>query len=139
MFSEEELESLELDNGFEKSSVSILINRKGTSVSSSYEVGMAVCIPIKRTSGFGDKVRWRLQYYSFLDDKRSLNNIDSILNRLVELEVVHICCTENALVSFYLLEHTCIDSIFRQERMVMKQHNEKVKKYQPSSKKWESW
>ena len=103
MFTDEVIEETTIeDKGFETSSVSIIINRKGTTVSSCYDVGMAVCMPRKRTT-MGEKVRWKLQYYSFLDDKRSLNNIDSILNRLISLDVVHICCTESALVC------ACID------------------------------
>eukprot|EP00586_Coscinodiscus_wailesii_P004047 CAMPEP_0172488912 /NCGR_PEP_ID=MMETSP1066-20121228/18624_1 /TAXON_ID=671091 /ORGANISM="Coscinodiscus wailesii, Strain CCMP2513" /LENGTH=824 /DNA_ID=CAMNT_0013256417 /DNA_START=47 /DNA_END=2521 /DNA_ORIENTATION=+ len=79
-------------------SAAIVISRRGlknTSQSCCYAIALAAIIPRKRT-GLDDNIIHNLTYYSFLDDKHSFHNLDSLLTRLSPLSVVHISCTESA-------------------------------------------
>lgn len=50
--------------------------------------------PIKR-SGHGDKISHTLQYFTFLDDRRSFANVDALLTRFAPVSTVYVACTES--------------------------------------------
>lgn len=55
---------------------------------------MVVRKPLKR-SGHGDKVSHKLEYFSFLDDRRSFANVDALLTRFAPVSTVYVACTES--------------------------------------------
>jgi len=50
--------------------------------------------PVKR-SGHGDKVSHKLEYFTFLDDRRSFANVDALLTRFAPVSTVYVACTES--------------------------------------------
>lgn len=50
--------------------------------------------PHKR-SGLDDKIRHRLQYFTFFDDRRSFANVDALLTRLAPVGAIYVACTES--------------------------------------------
>ena len=83
--------------------VAVVLSRSTESATSSgkssatapVKVAVAVRTPRKRT-GPGDQIRYSLQHYAFLDDRRRFTNLDALLTRLGRVECVHVSCTENA-------------------------------------------
>ena len=55
---------------------------------------MIVRTPVKR-KGHSDKVSHKLEYFSFLDDRRSFANVDALLTRFAPVSTVYVACTEN--------------------------------------------
>jgi DNA mismatch repair protein MSH2 len=79
--------------------LSVLVSRRTGSTSrnlssTSVRIVAAARIPRKRT-GYDDPVKYTLQYFSFLDDKRRFTNLDSLLTRLSPVKVVHVGCNES--------------------------------------------
>jgi len=42
-----------------------------------------------------DKTRYKLEYFTFLDDRRSFANVDALLTRLAPVGTVYVACTES--------------------------------------------
>jgi len=81
--------------------VTILLSRSATSAggnstndSSTAKLAVVVRKPIKRT-GHGDKVSHKLEYFTFLDDRRSFANVDALLTRFAPVSTVYVACTES--------------------------------------------
>ena len=62
------------------------------------QIAVSAQIPLKRTSA-DDPICYKLQYWLFWDDKRSVSLLDALLTRLAPLSAVHLACTERAEVS----------------------------------------
>mmetsp|Transcript_37904 Transcript_37904/g.83100 ORF Transcript_37904/g.83100 Transcript_37904/m.83100 type:complete len:957 (+) Transcript_37904:144-3014(+) len=83
--------------------VAVILSRSTESTTSSgkssttapVKLAVAVRTPRKRT-GLSDPIRYSLQHYVFLDDRRRFTNLDALLTRLGLVECVHVSCTENA-------------------------------------------
>lgn len=65
-----------------------------TQDSSTAKLAVVVHKPIKR-SGHGDKVSHQVEYFTFLDDRRSFANIDALLTRFAPVSTVYVACTES--------------------------------------------
>ncbi len=61
-------------------------------------IGVAAKVPRKRNN-CDDKIQFTIKYFSFLDDARLFSNLDSLLTQLSPVGVVHLGCTESAVVS----------------------------------------
>jgi hypothetical protein len=79
--------------------LSVIISRKtlthSNQANASVRLAVAARIPRKRVD-CEDPVKFTLQYFSFLDDRRRFTNFDALLTRLCPVGVVHVSCTESA-------------------------------------------
>eukprot|EP00579_Thalassiosira_antarctica_P010231 CAMPEP_0201910000 /NCGR_PEP_ID=MMETSP0903-20130614/1538_1 /ASSEMBLY_ACC=CAM_ASM_000552 /TAXON_ID=420261 /ORGANISM="Thalassiosira antarctica, Strain CCMP982" /LENGTH=257 /DNA_ID=CAMNT_0048444585 /DNA_START=39 /DNA_END=808 /DNA_ORIENTATION=+ len=85
----------------EASIVTILLSRSATTASgnstqdsSTAKLAVLARSPHKR-SEVHDKIIHNLQYFTFLDDRRSFANIDALLTRLAPVGTVYVACTES--------------------------------------------
>ncbi len=78
--------------------LSVILSRKtlthSNQANASIRLAVAARIPRKR-SDCTDPVKYTLQYFSFLDDRRRFTNFDALLTRLSPVGVVHVSCTES--------------------------------------------
>jgi|AntRauTorckE5430_2_1112549.scaffolds.fasta_scaffold19167_2 hypothetical protein len=93
--------------------LSVILSRKtGThsnQANTSVRLAVAARIPRKRVDS-SDPVKYTLQYFTFLDDKRRFTNFDALLTRLSPVGVVHLSCTESAEVRIVMLAVKKLDS-----------------------------
>jgi hypothetical protein len=86
--------------------LSVILSRKtlthSNQANSSVRLAVVARIPRKRLD-CTDSVKYTLQYFSFLDDRRRFTNLDALLTRLSPVSVVHLSSIESAEVSDYLL------------------------------------
>lgn len=79
--------------------ISVILSRKTLTLShqanASIRIAVAARIPRKRTD-CTDPVKYTLQYFNFLDDRRRFTNFDALLTRLSPVGIVHLSCTESA-------------------------------------------
>jgi hypothetical protein len=61
----------------------------------SVRMAVAARIPRKRAD-CTDPVKYTIQYFNFLDDRRRFTNFDALLTRLSPVGVVHLSCNESA-------------------------------------------
>ncbi len=72
----------------------ILASGNSTQDSSTAKLTLIARTPHKR-SGLEDNTRYNLQYFTFLDDRRSFANVDALLTRLAPVGTVYVGCTES--------------------------------------------
>ncbi|KAL7540395.1 hypothetical protein ACHAXR_010075, partial [Thalassiosira sp. AJA248-18] len=65
-----------------------------TQDSSTAKLAVVARSPHKR-SEIDDIIRYNLQYFTFLDDRRSFANVDALLTRLAPVGSVYVACTES--------------------------------------------
>ena len=91
-------------------SLSIVLSRQKREQNNP-RVAVAACLPRKR-NGLEDTVRFSLVHYSFYDDARAFTNLDALLNRLGNLNLVAIGCTETIEVCNLFFTHSRYDLFF---------------------------
>jgi hypothetical protein len=79
--------------------LSVVLSRKtlthSNQANASLRMAVAARIPRKRYDSM-DPVKYTIQYFNFLDDRRRFTNFDALLTRLSPVGVVHLSCTESA-------------------------------------------
>jgi len=82
--------------------VTILLSRSATTASgnstqdsSTAKLAIIVRSPHKRTE-IEESTRYKLEYFTFLDDRRSFPNVDALLTRLAPVGTVYVACTESS-------------------------------------------
>ena len=111
-----------LNSATEPTLISMIVSRKAESYSKgssswnnnqSCRLAVTARVPRKRMDA-SDKVKYTLQYFSFLDDRRRFTNLDALLTRLAPVGVVHLSCSESAEVRTLSLErnHLVLTSHF---------------------------
>jgi len=87
-------------NAAEASIITLLLSRNATSAggnakdSSTAKLTVVARTPCKRVN-IGDSVKYTLEHFTFLDDKRSFANVDALLTRFAPVGSVYVACTEN--------------------------------------------
>lgn len=79
--------------------LSVVLSRKTQThlhqANASVRMAVAARIPRKRAD-CTDPVKYAIQYFNFLDDRRRFTNFDALLTRLSPVSVVHLSCNESA-------------------------------------------
>ena len=65
-----------------------------TQDSSTAKLSIVARLPHKRCN-IDDTTRYKLEYFTFLDDRRSFANVDALLTRLAPVGTVYVACTES--------------------------------------------
>lgn len=73
--------------------VAYAANGNATQDSSTAKLAVVARMPHKR-SNVSDVMRYKLTYFTFLDDRRSFANVDALLTRLAPVGTVYVGCTE---------------------------------------------
>jgi len=72
--------------------LAVVLSRQANAMN--VHVSVSARIPRKRES-HNDPVKYKLEYFKFLDDKRRFTNLDALLTRMSPVGVVHIACNES--------------------------------------------
>jgi hypothetical protein len=109
-------ESSSLDPTQSRGLVSILVSRKGdlpddhssklstASNNSICRISVAVR-KLRPRNDHSDTVKYTIEYFTFLDDRRMFTNLDALLTRLAPVGSINIACTENVEVSIYIQDY----------------------------------